>query len=103
MYMYVYMTLPRSMLVCLYMYVYACVFICMYMHVYAYMHVYILKRVIYVGNVCDYHSHPGTMAEVITFHCGDGCSRPENTKGVLHNFEYLFAIEFQEQPSSPVL
>jgi hypothetical protein len=43
------------------------------------------------------------MAEVITFHCVDGCSRPENAKGILHHFEYLFAIEFQERPSSPVL
>ncbi len=64
MYMYVYMTLTKSMLVY--------VFICMYMHVYAYMHVYILKRVIYVKNGCYYHSHTGTMAEVITFHCGAG-------------------------------
>ncbi len=95
MYMYVYMTLPKSMLVYF--------FICMYMHVYAYMHVYIFKRVIYVKNGCDYDSHPGTVAEVITFHCGDGCSRPENAKGVLHHFESLFAIEFQERPSSPVL
>ena len=95
MYMYVCMTLPKSMLVY--------VFICMYMHVYAYMHVYIFKRVIYVKNGCDYHSHTDTVAEVITFHCGDWCSRPENAKGVLHHFEYLFAIEFQERPSSPVL
>ena len=91
MYMYVYMTLPKSMLVY--------VFICMYMHVY--MHVYIFKRVIYVKNVCAYHSHISEV--IITFHCGDGCSRPENAKGVLHHFEYLFAIEFQELPSSPVL
>ena len=45
MYMYVYMTFPKSMLVY--------VFICMYMHVYAYMHVYILKRVIYIKNGYD--------------------------------------------------
>jgi hypothetical protein len=79
------------------------VFICMYMHVYAYMHVYIHKRVIYVKNRCDYHSHTGTVAEVITFHRGDGCSRPENSKGVLHHFEYLFASEIPERPSSPAL
>jgi hypothetical protein len=93
--MYVYMTLPTSMFIY--------VFICMYMHVYAYMHVYILRRVIYVKNECDYHSHTGTVAEVITFHRGDGCSRPENSKGVLHRFEYLFASEIPERPSSPAL
>ncbi len=43
------------------------------------------------------------MAEVITFHRGDGCSRPENSKGVLHHFEYLFASEIPERPSSPYL
>ncbi len=42
------------------------------------------------------------MAEVITLHCGDGYSRPENEQGVLQ-FEYLFAIKFQERPSSHVL
>jgi hypothetical protein len=73
------------------------------MHVYAYMHVHIFKRVIYVKNGCGYHSHTGTMAEIIIFHCGDGCSRPENEQGVLHHFEFLFAIKFQELPSSHVL
>ena len=63
------------------------------MHVYAYMHVYIFNRVIYVKNGRGYHSHTGTMAEVITFHFVDGCSRPENEQGVLHHFEYLFCDE----------
>ena len=89
------MTLPTSMFIY--------VFICMYMHVYAYMHVYIFKRDKYIKNGCDYHSHTGTVAEVITFHRGDGCSRPENCKGVLHRFEYLFASEIPERPSSPAL
>ncbi len=95
MYMYVFMTLPTSMFVY--------VFICMYMYVYAYMHVYIFKRIIYVKNEFDYHSHTGTVAEVIAFLRGDGCSRPENAKGVLHHFEYLFAIAIPERPSSPAL
>ena len=73
------------------------------MHVYTYMHVYKLYRDKYAEIGYRVHSHTGSVAEVITFHCGDGCSRPENAKGVLHHFEYLFAIEFQERPSSPVL
>jgi hypothetical protein len=73
------------------------------MYVYVYMHLYIFKRVIYVKNGCGYRSHTGTMAEIITFHCGDGCSRPENEQGVLHHFEYLFKIKFQERPSDAFL
>jgi hypothetical protein len=80
-----------------------CVHIILYMHVYAYMHVDIFKRVIYIKTGCGYHCHTGTMAEVITFHCGDWCLRPENAKDVWHHFEYLLAIKFQEQTSSHVL
>jgi hypothetical protein len=75
----------------------------MCMHLYAYMHVYIFNRVIYVEIGWGHHSHIGIMAEVITFHCGDWCSRPENAKGGLHHFEYLFASKFQERTSSDVL
>ena len=85
--MYVYMTLPTSMFVY--------VFICMYMHVYAYMHVYIFKRVIYVKNECDYHSHTGTVAEVITFHRGDGCSRPETWKAFCIILNTFLRVKFR--------
>ncbi len=109
--------------ICLFMYVYACIIlsacictynseyvrICMYMRICTYIscicvyaRIY-FQKVIYVKNGCGYHSHTGTMAEVITLHCGDGCSRPENAKGDLIHFEYLFAIKFQERTSSHVL
>jgi hypothetical protein len=59
------------------------------------MHVYNFYRDKYAEIGYGVHSHTGSVAEVITFYSGDWCSRPENAKGVLYHFEYLFASTFQ--------
>ncbi len=109
-YVCIYILAQVNVSICMYMHVYVCIIlyacICTYnskyVPVYAYMHVYIFNRLIYVKTGFGHHSHTGIMAEVITFHYGDWCSRTDNAKDVLHHFEYLFASKFQERTSSDV-
>ena len=79
------------------------------MHVCTYMHVYIKIGIIYRKyiriHICQY----GVVVEVTTPDREDGGSRPENVKGVLHCFGYLFkcslhgsvSLCWQAAPPSP--
>ncbi len=124
MYMYVYVCMyilaQVNLSICMYMHLYACIIlyacicsynsdyvrICMYMRICTYIFstgLYTLNPLNPVKTGWANLSHNGIMAVVITFHSGDWCSRPVYAKGVLHNFEYLFASKFQERTSSDVL
>ncbi len=111
--MYVYISLPKSMLVyvCIWMYNPMHIYVHITVNMYEYACICVYARIYFQQSYIRWnwmwasqrHSHTGIMAKVITFHCGDWCLRPENAKGVLHHFEYLFASKFQELTSSDVL
>ena len=61
------------------------------MNVYVYINVYLLNRDTYAEAGYRFHSYTGTAVGVNTFYFGDGCSRPENAKGVLLHFENVCA------------
>ena len=87
------------------MYVYACK-----CAKYAYMHINYQKGIYTVNPQLILHSHTGIVAEFTSLDQVDGGSRPENVKGMLHCFEYLFgcllhwcvSLCSQAIPSSPL-